>query len=698
MNRDAKPILCDSARSTTRLRGVSGRLAKIIWLFLLVPLLSAQAATTNWQSKVEARLLQNATLAPTEFLVFLNEQADVRGAAALKTKSEKGQFVFRQLTAAAQRAQAPVVETLKARGLPHRSFWIANMIWTRGDLATVQALGQRADVATLMANASVRVPQPAPEGAAKTALAAASIEWNLTKVHAPAVWALGFTGQGVVVGGQDTGYQWDHPALIGHYRGWDGTNANHNFNWHDAIHGLNVHNTGANPCGYNITASCDDDHHGTHTMGTMVGDDGLGNQIGVAPGAKWIGCRNMERGWGTPATYAECFQWFIAPTDLNDLNPDPSRAPDVINNSWICPAEEGCADPQILRTVVENVRAAGIVVVASAGNSGPGCGSVDAPSATYDAAFSVGATDSSDNIASFSSRGPVMVDGSNRPKPDISAPGVSIRSSVPGNGYAGGWSGTSMAGPHVAGVVALLLSAHPELKGQVDVIERLLELTAVPRTNSQTCGGVPGTQVPNNTYGWGRVDALAALGLQDSDGDSVNDYDEILAGTNPRDPASVNLRITGQTALEAFVGPARDGRGLRTVTFQATDDATNVLATWAVPLEFAPDTNGCSVAPFTLTNVPAGTTHLSAKTAWHLRKRLPVTFNNGAAAANFTGPKTLSAGDLDDSNVVDDADFFQLAARWYQADDAADIDGSGLVDQDDYFILSGHWHETGDPR
>ena len=678
---------------------MNARLVQIAWGLLLLPALVGRAGTTNWQSKVDLRLLQNAALAPAEFLVFLHEQADVHGAAELRTKIERGQFVFRQLTATAQRTQAPVVETLKARGLPHRSFWIANMIWARGDLAAVQALGQRTDVATLVASGSVRVPQPQSGAASKNALAAPAIEWNLTKVHAPSVWALGFTGQGVVVGGQDTGYQWNHPALVSHYRGWDGTNANHNYNWHDAIHGLNAHNSGANPCGYNATTPCDDDRHGTHTMGTMVGDDGLGNQIGLAPGAKWIGCRNMERGWGTPATYAECFQWFLAPTDLNDQNPDPAKAPDVINNSWGCPTEEGCVDPQVLRTVVENVRAAGIVVVVSAGNSGSsGCGSVSDPAPIYDASFSVGATDSGDNIASFSSRGPVTVDGSNRPKPDISAPGVNIRSSVPGNGYAGGWNGTSMAGPHVAGVVALLLSAHPELKGQVDVIERLLELTAVPRTNSETCGGVPGTQVPNNTYGWGRVDALAALGLQDSDGDGVSDYDEVLAGTNPRDPASVLLRITGQVSLEAFVGPARDGRGLRTVMFHATEDATNVLATWAVPLEFAPDTNGCSVAAFALTNAPAGTTHLSAKTAWHLRKRLSLSFTSGVAAANFTQASALRAGDLDGSGTVDFTDYFLLAAFWYTSNPDADLDGSGGVDLDDYFLLSHHWQQTDDPE
>jgi len=137
------------------------------------------------------------------------------------------------------------------------------------------------------------------------------------------------------------------------------------------------------------------------------------------------------------------------------------------------------------------------------------------------------------------------VDSSNRLKPDVSAPGVNIRSSVPGNGYAGGWSGTSMAGPHVAGLVALLISAHPELKGQVDGIERIIEHTAVPRTDSQSCGDVPGSEIPNNIYGWGRVDALAALGLGDSDGDGIPDWWELWHNLNPNNPTDAALDSDG---------------------------------------------------------------------------------------------------------------------------------------------------------
>jgi uncharacterized repeat protein (TIGR01451 family) len=247
-------------------------------------------------------------------------------------------------------------------------------------------------------------------------------------------------------------------------------------------------------------------------MGTMVGDDGVPgapgpNQIGMAPGARWVGCRNMDAGGvGSPFTYISCYQWFIAPTRIDGSEPRPDLAPDAINNSWGCPPSEGCTDMTVLLQAVQNVRAAGILTAHSAGNSGSACSTVDTPGAIYDESFTVGATDSGDTLAGFSSRGPVLVDGSGRAKPDISAPGVFVRSSWPGTGY-GPASGTSMAAPHVAGLTALILSAQPGLRGQVDMLEILIEQTAVPRPATD-CGS---SGVPNNLYGWGRIDALAAF-------------------------------------------------------------------------------------------------------------------------------------------------------------------------------------------
>ncbi|MDQ2659075.1 MAG: S8 family serine peptidase [Verrucomicrobiota bacterium] len=499
-------------------------------------------------------MLRAASDAPArelDFIVVLAAQADVSGAARFATKLEKGNYVYQRLTEVARQSQPAVLAELKQQGLACEPFWVANMIRVRGPIAAVRMMAERADVSRIHANPTVHFADPQPEQMRRRAVAdaVAAIEPNISRINAPDVWALGYTGQGIVVGGNDTGYRWDHTALKGKYRGWDGTAADHNYNWHDSIH------SGGGSCGPNTTIPCDDAGHGTHTMGIMLGDDGAGNQIGVAPGAKWVGCRCMDQGNGTPATYTECLQWFIAPTNSLGQNPDPAKAPDVINNSWNCPASEGCTDVNVLKTAIESVRAAGIVVVVSAGNSGPNCTTVSDPPTFYDASTTVGATDNNDNIAGFSSRGQVTADGSGRLKPDVSAPGVSVRSSYRNSTTDYQFlSGTSMAAPHVAGTTALILSAHPDLRGHVDAIETLLEQSAVPLTTTQNCGAILGTQVPNNTFGWGRIDALAAVGLSDSDGDGMLDWQENLAGTDRNDANSLQRVIAiahgaGQSAV-----------------------------------------------------------------------------------------------------------------------------------------------------
>ncbi len=444
-----------------------------------------------------------------EFLVILADKADLNGAKEFQVKREKGRYVRDVLMAKAQQSQASLLEWLSARGIEHRSFYIVNAVWVKAKREAVLEIAARSDVARIEGNPRIRNIDPPKiteeelQAAIESVTAAPqAVEPGVSYIRAPEVWSQGFTGQGIVIGGQDTGVEWNHPALINHYRGWNGSTADHNYNWHDSVH------SGGGTCGPNSPVPCDDNNHGTHTLGTAVGDDGSTNQIGVAPGAKFIACRNMDQGNGTPATYLECFEYFLAPYPVGGTTAqgDPAKAPDITTNSWGCPASEGCS-PGTLQSAVEAQRAAGIMPVFAAGNSGSACSTVTDPPSFYDASYTVGAFSSSTGtVASFSSRGPVTADGSNRRKPDISAPGVSVRSAVRGGTYSS-LSGTSMATPHVAGAIALLWSAHPELRHQIADTENILNDAAVD-VSSTACSS---NGVPNNTYGFGRLDIKAAV-------------------------------------------------------------------------------------------------------------------------------------------------------------------------------------------
>jgi serine protease AprX len=450
-------------------------------LFALATLAPAQPPdNAPWLNKIDPALRALAPDAEAEFILYLSEQADLSGAAAIADKTEKGRYVWRELTAVANQTQPAIMQILAEERAVYRPYWVVNMIWARGNGALVRELAGETAVAAILANPSWPLQLP-PETAAPRLLLDA-VQPNIHLTNAPWAWAQGYAGQGAIIGGQDTGYRWDHEALINQYRGWNGETADHNYNWHDAIH------SGGGDCGANSPEPCDDygAGHGTHTMGIMVAPD-----LGMAPAAQWIGCRNMDVGYGTPISYSECFQWFIAPTDLQGENPDPARAPHVVNNSWGCPISEGCdaANTALLEQVVNNVRAAGIVVVASAGNDGDECKTIVTPPAVYPGAITVGALAAPDQIASFSSRGPVTYNEQSLLKPDLVAPGSGIYSTFRNGGY-GYMSGTSMAAPHVAGLVALIISADPSLSGQVAEIEALLRTTAVPLTSSQLCGGL----------------------------------------------------------------------------------------------------------------------------------------------------------------------------------------------------------------
>jgi subtilisin family serine protease len=443
-----------------------------------------------------------------EFFVVLADQADLSQAANLPTKAEKGRFVYQTLSEKAQRTQRPVLQWLRERNIEHQSFYIVNAILVRGTRQIADTLAARPDVARVEGNPRIQNDFPQPETVGESPAASgerpATIEPGIAYTHAPDVWGLGFTGEGIVVASADTGVRWTHNALKPHYRGWDGQNADHDYNWHDSIH-----DSVGNVCGNDSPFPCDDQAHGTHTTGTMVGDDGAGNQIGMAPGAKWIGCRNMDANVGTPARYIECMEWFLAPTRIDGSDPDPTKAPDITNNSWECPPSEGCSF-NTLQAAVEAQAAAGIMMMSAAQNSGPSCSTVQNPPGIYEATYSVGALNTgTDTIAGFSSRGPVTADGSGRIKPDISAPGTGTRSSTNASdsSYAN-FSGTSMATPHIAGAMALLWNALPSLRHQLTASRDALNNSAVHISSTQCGDAGP----PNNVYGWGRVDIFAAVG------------------------------------------------------------------------------------------------------------------------------------------------------------------------------------------
>ncbi len=500
-----------------------------------------------------------------EIFVVMQEQADLSKASLLETKEQKGDFVFQILRGVSQRSQSNIQIFLKAQKVDFQSFWIFNGVFLTADEQLITQIAERNDVAQIVSNPSSRLNLPEVDAAdlkedntLKTR-GALDITWGIKAIKADAVWALGYTGQGVIVGGQDTGYDWEHPAIKKKYRGYNATTGqvDHNYNWYDAIHRpdttLPVAQQ-ANPCGFNSKKPCDDNSHGTHTMGTMVGrDDTIA--IGVAPDAQWIASRNMDKGNGTLYSYTECFQWFLAPTDSTNKLPNPRKAPHVMNNSWYCAPEEGCnaSNFAILETALNACRAAGIVVVVSAGNSGSNCSSVNqGPPAFFSKAFSIGATRSDDTIAGFSSRGPVTIDGSNRLKPNVSAPGVNVKSSIPGGRYAN-FNGTSMAGPHVAGAVALMISANPKLAGQVDTIERILERTTRQMTTTQNCGSILGTSIPNNTYGFGRIDVLEAvkqaLNFKYATGVSNNSIEKIVKVSPNPFGSEINVYTEGVEGL-----------------------------------------------------------------------------------------------------------------------------------------------------
>ncbi len=525
------------------MRNPIGNLMKLLLVVLASVLIAQGAIAAQFAGieKVEPALLRSLVAdGEASYLVYLREKADLTGAEDILDSDERGWFVYQSLKEVADRTQAPLLNYLAAQSQAEeaqevKSFFSVNAIGVASNLTTLQGLASSDAVELIRSLPTVSIPEPEKAVAVPNI---AGVEWGVERVRAPEVWAKGMRGQGIVVASIDTGAQFDHPALVNQYRGNQGGGFDHNYNWWDP----------SNICNPS-TVPCDNNGHGTHVTGTMVGDDGGTNQIGVAPQAQWISCKGCETSSCSAFALLECADFILAPWDLNKQNPDPAKRPHVVNNSW----GGGQGDPWY-RSAVQSWIDSGIFPSFANHNYGPGCGTVRTP-ADYPESFGSGASDISDNIASFSGRGPSLFGVT---KPDITAPGVSIRSSVPNNSYTF-MSGTSMATPHTSGVVALLWSYYPGLRRDIPSTVKKLRPATEMKNTTQGCGGDGPTDHPNNVYGWGIADVFQAytpfnVYTDRSVYNSGDKMDVFLSLVNPFDSSKfvdmyVALRVPGGDLL-----------------------------------------------------------------------------------------------------------------------------------------------------
>lgn len=431
---------------------------------------------------------QIASQGKSTFWAILRKKANLSPAFRIADWDSRGRFVYNRLQAVANSSQAGLRSLLNDRRAKHRPFWVVNAIQVTGDRQLLEELSARAEVAEIVADQAYSIPRPEP---VPPEARLAALEWNLERIGAPQVWTtFGVRGEGIVIASIDSGVQFDHPALLAHYRGNQGGLLDHNYNWFDP----------AGVCGDPWQGPCDNIPHGTHVTGTMLGDDGNPgeNQIGVAPGALWVAAKGCETHSCSFSSLLASAEWILAPTDLEGQNPRPDLRPHVVNNSW----SSWPGDP-FYRDMLQAWLASGIFPVFAVGNSGPGCGTAASPG-DYPESYGVGAFDAGNGIADFSGRGPSAFEALT--KPNVAAPGVGVRSSVPTDDYTA-YSGTSMAAPHVSGAVALIWSAAPALQGEIAATRALIDSTAVD-VEDLSCGGSPAN---NNVWGEGRLDAFAAV-------------------------------------------------------------------------------------------------------------------------------------------------------------------------------------------
>ncbi len=420
--------------------------------------------------------------------VVLKPQADLSEVTSDLDYQAKRKLVYKELVRVAEETQAPLLAQLEDMKVKYTPYYLFNAVEVEGGKWLKWRLQTHPSVDRILESPQLRpLPQKPVLPSDQITTIPAGATWNLTLIGADRVKeVLKITGSGIIIGQTDSGVDGKHPELMNSFRG---AVSGDDYNWFDPW--------------YRSAFPVDPAGHGTLTLGVVLGEN-----IGVAPDAEWIGCANLVRNLGNPAYYLDCMQFMLAPFP-QDGDPfkdgDPARGAMVINNSWGCPEGEGC-DAQIFASVVEALKRAGIFMSVSAGNSGIfGCNTISDPPAIYADVFTVGSINRNSELSDFSSLGPVIVDGSNRHKPDLLAPGDDIFSSYPGGGYSY-VSGTSFAAPHVSGVVALMWSANPDLIGDVEKTSQILRNSTKPYNGSiPTCGE------PNDVVGFGILDAYQAV-------------------------------------------------------------------------------------------------------------------------------------------------------------------------------------------
>ena len=506
----------------------------------------------------------------------LKQVADEDGRVAVVIKLQgasllgiEDKHVVPELKKQATQSQRGMLEFLTKNGATVlNTFWLTNAILAEVPVGLLDEFVTVLQVERLYENFTVDIPEPLEEG--DVSVLGTSYTWGLEKIGAPDVWDMGITGAGVRAAVLDTGVDIGHPDLAGKMWTEDHADPAYPGGWIEF-----------DVAGEVVVGSLprDTDSHGTHCSGTVLGGDTAGIAIGVAPGARLMHALVIPEGRGTYAQIIAGMQWTMDPFDQYG-NPAGEPADVVSMSLGVSGYRRAFVEP------VQNMKAAGVVLIAAIGNGGEGASSC--PGNVYDA-LGIGATHYEDVVASFSS-GEVVDWQASHPvpyiKPDFSAPGVNVYSSVPG-GYA--WlSGTSMAAPHLAGTVALMLEANPA--STVAQVYDALKDTALDL-------GTPGQDI---RYGWGRVDAFEAVSLitpQSGIEGFVIDADsgEPLSGVKASIPETGQTRYTDASGYyRAFLPPGV--YGLNTTAFGYYEHNASVVVV----------EDAFTSQNFTLERMPAG--------------------------------------------------------------------------------------------